>query len=408
MVSGSRALTEEQVTAVHRCARSGPVRYAQTIERLLDESVLLLHRQERRSQPSKRVTGGGPPIRPDALRAQVLVIDDDLRNIFALTSVLEHRDLKTIHAENGRAGIELLKSSHDIDIVLMDIMMPEMDGYESMRAIRKIAEFQSLPIVALTAKAMKGDREKCLQAGASDYVTKPVDLDLLFSVMRVWMARDVDTRFEHGALSLPNWLDGHEPALDDDRGVIQAGDPVLLIVEDDPTFAQVLVENARGRGWKALVALRGGRAIGMAKEFAERHHARRSASGYERMDGAGLSKARSGDAAYSDSCYFGGGYDAGRFCAGRQDVLRKGPAASIPGRIVPSGAGFDGGSSEESADRLGIGADEDGDSRSPAGPRPGTHRRPLRRRGAGDSDARRNGRHCSGLGGFGDLRCGLD
>ncbi len=198
---------------------------------------------------------------------KVLVIDDDLRNIFALTSVLEHRDLKTIHAENGRAGIELLKSSHDIDIVLMDIMMPEMDGYETMRAIRKIAEFQSLPIVALTAKAMKGDREKCLRAGASDYVTKPVDLDLLFSVMRVWMARDVDTRFEHGALSLPNWLDGHEPALDDDRGVIQAGDPVLLIVEDDPTFAQVLVENARGRGWKALVALRGGRAIGMAKEF---------------------------------------------------------------------------------------------------------------------------------------------
>ena len=94
-----------------------------------------------------------------------------------------------IHADNGRAGIELLKNTRDIDIVLMDIMMPDMDGYETTRAIRLIPEFETLPIVALTAKAMKGDREKCLQAGASDYVTKPVDADQLLSLMRVWLYR---------------------------------------------------------------------------------------------------------------------------------------------------------------------------------------------------------------------------
>jgi CheY-like chemotaxis protein len=92
-----------------------------------------------------------------------------------------------VHAENGRAGIEMLRKTPGIDGVLMDIMMPEMDGYETMRAIRQIAEFRSLPIVAVTAKAMKGDRAKCIEAGASDYITKPVDLDQLFSVLRVWL-----------------------------------------------------------------------------------------------------------------------------------------------------------------------------------------------------------------------------
>jgi CheY-like chemotaxis protein len=198
---------------------------------------------------------------------KVLVIDDDLRNIFALASVLEQRELKVLHAENGRAGVELLKNTRDIDIVLMDIMMPEMDGYETMRAVRRLPEFKTLPIIALTAKAMKGDREKCLRAGASDYVTKPVDLDMLFSVMRVWMARDVDNRFEHGAVSLPNWLLDHEQSVDDDRNMIQPGDPVLLIVEDDAIFAGVLVERAHELGLKALVALRGATALNLARNF---------------------------------------------------------------------------------------------------------------------------------------------
>ncbi len=268
VVSGSRELAEQQVAAIHRCARSGPVRYAPSIERLLDEVVLLLHRPETAlSQEQRRVL---VEVRQtDAMLAgrKVLVIDDDLRNIFALTSVLQHHELKTIHAENGRAGVELLRNTPDVDLVLMDIMMPEMDGYETMRAVRKIPEFQSLPIIALTAKAMKGDREKCLRAGASDYVTKPVDLDLLFSVMRVWVARDVDTRFEHGIANLPNWLDEHGPCFDDDRALIQPEDPVLLVVEDDPVFARALVDNAHARGMKAVVALQGRTALTLAKEF---------------------------------------------------------------------------------------------------------------------------------------------
>jgi len=119
-------------------------------------------------------------------------VDDDVRNIFALTSLLEEHNLNVVHSENGHAGIELLTSTPGIDLVLMDIMMPEMDGYETMRAIRKIPRFRTLPIIALTAKAMKGDRAKCIEAGASDYVTKPVDLEQLFSVLRVWVTSDHD------------------------------------------------------------------------------------------------------------------------------------------------------------------------------------------------------------------------
>jgi CheY-like chemotaxis protein len=119
---------------------------------------------------------------------KVLIVDDDLRNIFALTSALEHHDVRVIHAETGRTGIEVLQRNPDTDLVLMDIMMPEMDGYETTRAIRKLPGIGQVPIIALTAKAMMGDREKCLQAGASDYVAKPVDLAYLFSVMRIWMA----------------------------------------------------------------------------------------------------------------------------------------------------------------------------------------------------------------------------
>jgi signal transduction histidine kinase/DNA-binding response OmpR family regulator/HAMP domain-containing protein len=171
-------------------SQSGVIRHASSLERLLDETVLLLHRPESVLSDRQRKILAEMRKNDSALaNKKVLVIDDDLRNIFALTSLLEHHDIKVLHAENGRAGIELLRKTPDVDIILMDIMMPEMDGYETTQAIRKVPAFQNLPIIALTAKAMKGDRDKCLEAGASDYVTKPVDLEQLFAVMRVWISR---------------------------------------------------------------------------------------------------------------------------------------------------------------------------------------------------------------------------
>jgi CheY-like chemotaxis protein len=120
---------------------------------------------------------------------KVLVVDDDARNIFALSTVLENHGMEILSATNGRQAIDLLKGHDDLEIVLMDIMMPEMDGYETMKEIRRVPEFRHLPILALTAKAMKGDREKCLEAGASDYIAKPVDTDQLLSLLRVWLHR---------------------------------------------------------------------------------------------------------------------------------------------------------------------------------------------------------------------------
>ncbi len=120
---------------------------------------------------------------------KVLVVDDDFRNIFAMTSILEPHQMHVLSAETGKSAIETLQDNSDIDVVLMDIMMPDMDGYDTMRAIRKLAKYRSLPIIALTAKAMKGDREKCIEAGASDYVSKPVDTEQLLAVLRVWLYR---------------------------------------------------------------------------------------------------------------------------------------------------------------------------------------------------------------------------
>ena len=120
---------------------------------------------------------------------KILVVDDDARNIFALTSLLENQEMDVASVTNGRSAIEYLQKTPEVAIVLMDIMMPDMDGYETMREIRKAHEFRTLPILALTAKAMKGDREKCLDAGASDYIAKPVNTDQLLSLMRVWLFR---------------------------------------------------------------------------------------------------------------------------------------------------------------------------------------------------------------------------
>jgi CheY-like chemotaxis protein len=120
---------------------------------------------------------------------KVLVVDDDVRNIFALTSLLERHSMHTVTAASGEEAIDMVQKSHDISLVLMDIMMPEMDGYETMKRIRQEQRFRMLPIIALTAKAMKGDREKCLEAGASDYIAKPVNTEQLLSLMRMWLHR---------------------------------------------------------------------------------------------------------------------------------------------------------------------------------------------------------------------------
>ncbi|MGH9584416.1 MAG: response regulator, partial [Bryobacteraceae bacterium] len=193
IVFGTRKLSPAQAAELHRISRSSLVRYAPSLERLLDETMLLLHRAEDvLPGDKKRILAGMREADPLLAGRKVLLVDDDLRNIFALTSILEQRDLTVLHAEDGYHGIEILQQNPDIDIVLMDVMMPGIDGYETTRKIRGMPQFDSLPVIALTAKAMKGDREKCLAAGASDYVAKPVDLDHLFSVMRVWLARALD------------------------------------------------------------------------------------------------------------------------------------------------------------------------------------------------------------------------
>ncbi len=171
-------------------SRASVVRTAASPERLLEESVLHLHRSEAGLRPEQREILQHLRQTDNPLQGKtVLIVDDDVRNIFALTSALENHKLNALHAENGLACIEILESTPGIDAVLMDIMMPDMDGYETIQAIRQIPRLATLPIVALTAKAMKGDRVKCLQAGASDYVTKPVDLEHLFSVLRVCVRR---------------------------------------------------------------------------------------------------------------------------------------------------------------------------------------------------------------------------
>jgi signal transduction histidine kinase/CheY-like chemotaxis protein len=166
------------------------VRHAGSPERLLDQTAFFLHAPVRMLPDAKRQVLEGLYHTDRVLAGKkVLIVDDDIRNIFALTSILEWRNMEIVSAETGRGAIRSLQDDPEIDIVLMDIMMPEMDGIDTMRAIRKIPAFKSLPIVAVTAKAMKGDREKCIEAGAWDYLSKPVDTDQLLSVLRAWLHR---------------------------------------------------------------------------------------------------------------------------------------------------------------------------------------------------------------------------
>ena len=169
-------------------AKSAVITIADSPERLVDRTALFLHRAEATLPTQTRELLGHLRTGDAPLHGRkVLVIDDDIRNVFALTSTLEQRGMKVVFAENGREGIERLHQHPNTDVVLLDIMMPEMDGYQTARAIRSMPRFEHLPIISLTAKAMKGDREKAIAAGASDYITKPVDVGQLLSMMRVWL-----------------------------------------------------------------------------------------------------------------------------------------------------------------------------------------------------------------------------
>jgi signal transduction histidine kinase/CheY-like chemotaxis protein len=169
-------------------AKSAVITIADSPERLVDRATMFLHCAEATLPAWTRELLGHLRTGEAPLHGRkVLVIDDDIRNVFALTSTLEQRGMKVVFAENGREGIERLHQHPNTDVVLLDIMMPEMDGYETARAIRSMPRFEHLPIISLTAKAMKGDREKAIAAGASDYITKPVDMDQLLSMMRMWL-----------------------------------------------------------------------------------------------------------------------------------------------------------------------------------------------------------------------------
>jgi signal transduction histidine kinase/CheY-like chemotaxis protein len=190
VVFTGKELNSEEEARLKVVAKSVVVKDVQSPERLFDETALFLHRVVAELPQAKRELIDRLHGSNDVLRNEkVLVVDDDVRNIFALTSVLENHEMEVLSATNGRQAIGLIESTPDLSVVLMDIMMPEMDGYETMREIRNNSKFRTLPILALTAKAMKGDREKCLQAGASDYIAKPVNTDQLLSLLRVWLYR---------------------------------------------------------------------------------------------------------------------------------------------------------------------------------------------------------------------------
>jgi CheY-like chemotaxis protein len=190
VVFTGRELSAEEDAELHTMARSIVVKGVESPERLLDETSLFLHRVVTdlpldKQRMLERLTSSDE----DLVGRTALLVDDDARNIFALSSVLERRGMRVVTATTGREAIELVNSNPEIAIVLMDIMMPQMDGYQTMAAIREDPTYRRLPIIALTAKAMKGDREKCLEAGASDYLAKPVNTEQLLSALRMWLHR---------------------------------------------------------------------------------------------------------------------------------------------------------------------------------------------------------------------------
>jgi CheY-like chemotaxis protein len=185
-----KELSQDEETRIKKYAETIILKDVKSPERLLDETALFLHRVEAKLPEQKRKMLEHLHDADSVVAGKVvLVVDDDVRNIFSLTSMLEDHGMIVRFAENGKQALEQLKKDANVDAILMDVMMPELDGYETTKAVRAMEQFRTLPIIALTAKAMKGDREKCIAAGASDYITKPVDTEQLLSLLRVWLYR---------------------------------------------------------------------------------------------------------------------------------------------------------------------------------------------------------------------------
>ena len=184
-----KELNKKEETKLRKHSESIIVKGAKSPERLLDEVSLFLHRVEKnlpkeKQEKIRQLHDTGDNVFKNK---KILLVDDDIRNIFALSSVLEEKDIEVITAENGQEAIDTLKYNDGVNLILMDIMMPEMDGFEAIGKIRKLNDYAKLPIIALTAKAMKGDRQKCIDAGANDYLSKPVDIEKLLSLLQVWL-----------------------------------------------------------------------------------------------------------------------------------------------------------------------------------------------------------------------------
>ncbi len=190
VVYTGKDLSKEELEKLEKFSQSIIIKGAKSEERLFDEVTLFLHRVSSDLSMEKQQLLERVRHREEVFEdKKLLIVDDDMRNVFALRSLLGGRGFEILTGKTGKEGIEILEKYPDVDIVLMDIMMPEMDGYEAMRAIRLQKKFGNLPVIALTAKAMKGDREKCFAAGASDYLSKPIDPDNLLSLLRVWLTR---------------------------------------------------------------------------------------------------------------------------------------------------------------------------------------------------------------------------
>ena len=187
IVHSGRELNHEDERKLRRYAESIIIKGIRSPERLLNEVTLFLHLVESNLHPDKQRMIRTAMDKEAMLEGRkVLLVDDDMRNVFSISSLLAEKNMQVIEAENGVEALARLNEHPDVAVVLMDIMMPEMDGYTAIREIRKDKRFAETPIIAMTAKALKGDHEKCIEAGASDYIAKPVDMEKLFSLIRVW------------------------------------------------------------------------------------------------------------------------------------------------------------------------------------------------------------------------------